>query len=412
MMNKLNPFGKEKEVRCPRCLNIVPLEKNRTQQRCNKFLPNEHGELKIECGYDFPLLYMEHYGEAKPVPVQVFGWSSHGKTVLLNAMRLMLMNMGQIWPDFDYRAITDLDIEISRKLRLEMENGLVPPATQWRDLKNNAIYIMQLNNMVRWGSRFLVMMDHAGERFDALERFESHQIPFLTHKDTTTMIFLSVPMLRGQLVGKEAAKLAIEQRNAQREGLEIPKGTNAHFGRSMDELLTIYIQAMVTADKHELQRNQPGLFKRIGGAVKEALIRDKRKMVVVLTMADIFINDLPSNLRDYLAMDDMWDQVFNYQKAGKQDLDVEFMEKYMARMQKVSDAIRDWIFNDLRDIGGAEFIKSIESNNIEARYTLVSSLGHNEVSLPHFRPEMGTKIAPKRVLDPFFWVLEYQKFGS
>jgi len=412
LINRVTGLGNEKVVRCPRCLNEVTLDKKRAFHECDKFLPNEHGELKIPCKYVFPPLYVENYGTAIPVPVQVFGWSSHGKTVYLNAMRLLLMNMGQIWPEYDYRAITERDIEFSRLLRTEMENGIMPQATQPQNLHENYIYIMQMNNMVRWGSRFLVMMDHAGERFDYLEEFESHEIPFLTHKDTTTLLFLSVPLLRGELVGRAAAELKAEQMEAMREGLDIPKRKSEHFGRSMDELLTIYIQAMVVHDKHEMQRNQPSsFFGRAREAIK-AVIQSRRKLVVVLTMADVFLNDLPANLRDYLILDDMWDRVFDFQGAkGTQGLDVDYMEKYMSRMTKVSDALRDWIFNDLRDIGGAEFIKSIENNNIEARYTMVSALGHNEVSLPHrMQQNIGTKIAPKRVLDPLFWILEYQKF--
>lgn len=414
ILNRVTGMGNDKIVRCPRCLNEVSLDKKRAFHECNQALPNEHGELVIPCNYVFPPLYVESFGSAVPVPVQVFGWTSHGKTVYLNAMRLMLMNMGQVWTEYDYRAITDRDIEMSRLLRTEMENGIMPKPTQSQSLHENYIYIMQLNHMVRWGSRFLIMMDHAGERFDYLEEFEAHEIPFLTHKDTTTMMFLSVPLLRGELVGAAAAELKEAQREALRSGENPPKRKSEHFGRSMDELLTIYIQAMITHDKHEMQRNQPtSLFGRAREAIKNAVIQSRRKLVVVLTMADVFVNELPPNLRDYLLLDDTWDRVFDFQrtKSDNQELDVAYMEKYMARMEKVSQAIRDWIFNDLRDIGGAEFIKSIEGNNIEARYTLVSSLGHNEVSLPHqVRQHMGTKIAPKRILDPLFWILEYQKY--
>jgi|GEM_PF-1004395 len=413
ILGRMTGLGSDKIVRCPRCLNNVALDKKRAFHKCDKFLPDEHGELKIPCEYIFPPLYVENFGAALPVPVQVFGWSSHGKTVFLNALRLMLMNMGQVWPEYDYRAITDRDIELSRMLRTEMENGIMPQPTQSAKLHQNYIYIMQLNNMVRWASRFLMIMDHAGERFDYLEEFEAHEIPFLTHQDTTTMMILSPALLRGELIGNAAADLKDKQREARREGSEIPKQKSEHFGRSMDELLTIYIQAMVTHDKHEMQRNQPsGLFGRARDTIK-AVIQSKRKLVVVLTMADVLINEMPANLRDYLLLDDMWDRVFDFQrtKSGGQDLGVDFMEKYMARMQKVSEALREWIMNDLRDIGGAEFIKSIEGSNIEARYTMVSALGHNEVSLPRrMRSTMGTKIAPKRVLDPFFWILEYQKY--
>jgi len=407
-------IGQKKTVRCPRCLNYVKIDKIRTHNVCDQKLPDQHGLLTIPCQYEFPPLYTENYGEIIPAPVQVFGWSSHGKTVFLNAMRLMLMNMQQVWPQYNYRAITDRDIELSRLLRTEMENGIMPQPTQPLNLHDNYIYIMELDHMVRWGSRFLVVMDHAGERFDSLEEFKAQEIPFLTHRDTTTLMFLSIPLLQGKLIGSAAIQQRELQKIAQHRGEELPRRMSEHFGHSMNELLTIYIQAMITHDKHEMQREQGGgLLKNIGKAVN-TIIRQRRKLVVILTMADAFIDELPPQLRNYIQMDDTWDRVFFYHKSmGSREMDVDYMEQYMDRMQKVSQAIRDWLLNDMHQIGGGEFVKSIESNNIEARYTIVSSLGHNEVSTQlGVGQALGTKIAPKRVLDPFFWILEYQKFRS
>ncbi len=412
MKNVLSKFGKQdKKIRCPRCLNVIDVPRDRATFKCTGKLYDQHGLESIPCDYIFPTLYLEHFGEATPVPVQVFGWTSHGKTVFLNALRLMLMRMRQVWPEYDYRAITDHDIDISRELRTKMEDGIMPDPTIPLDLKQNIIYIMQLNHMVRWDSRFLVIMDHAGERFDYLEDFEAHEIPFLTHKDTTTLMFLSVPLLRGQLIGQGAVEHQRERRQARLRGEDLPPEFSPHKGRSMDELLTIYIQAMITHDKHEMRSRQKGIRQRVKDIV--SAIRDRRKLVVVLTMADAILSDVPHRLRDYLVNDDMWDRLFHQELVNKQDFDVNYMEKYMARMEKVSDAIREWLVTDLHDVGGGEFVASIENNNIQARYTLISSLGHNEVSMPH--PEgamtgLGSKIAPKRVLDPFFWILEYQKF--
>jgi len=417
-INRLPGIGNERIVRCPRCLNEIPIERNRVHNVCTKMMPNEHGELKIRCDYEIPLLYVERYGEAKSVPVQVFGWTSHGKTVYLNALRLMLMNMLRVWPDYNYVAITDRDIKLTQDLRTLLENGIMPKPTDLLGLRDNYIYIMQLLNMVRWESRFLTIMDHAGERFDSMEDFEAHEIPFLTHRDTTTMMFVSVPLLRGELVGKAAVDFRTAQRQANRQGLELPdKPEVRDLGRSMNDLLTIYIETMIKYDKQEQQRNKQGFLGRVGNIIKDSIIQSRRKMVVVLTMGDIFASDLPPNLRNYLSADDMWDRVFaSGSDKNRDSLDMEYMEKYMDRLQKVSDSLRDWLHDDVdrigsMGIGGKEFVRAIESNNIEARYTIVSSLGHNEVSMPSkIAKGFGTKIAPKRVLDPFFWVLEYQKY--
>jgi hypothetical protein len=260
-----------------------------------------------------------------------------------------------------------------------------------------------------------MVMDHGGEHFETQADLEVHQMPYLTNKETTTLMFVSIPMLRGLLVGKEAAEYSAKEREAIKADLDLPRmPRGGHFGRSMAELLTNYVQAMTTYDKQESQRKQGGGFlKRSMETMKSAVIQQRRKLVIVFTMADVIINELPPRLRDYIIMDDTWDTLFD--GRSRTQFDVTYMEKYMDRMQKVSDYIRDWLLSDLNDIGGDQFVKSLESHNIEARYTLVSSLGHNEVSMQdNIRGEVarGMKIAPKRVLDPFFWLLEYQKFGT
>ncbi|MBZ0297954.1 MAG: hypothetical protein K8L99_35705 [Anaerolineae bacterium] len=404
--------GGTKAVRCPRCLNINQIPNNRTNYVCDKRLIDQHGTEGDVCGYMFPDLYVQHYGEAEHAPIQVFGWTSHGKTVYLHVLRRMLMELGQVWSNYKYTAISDGDVELSRWLRKEMENGVMPPATQWMQLRENYIYIMQLDNMVRWHSRFLMVMDHAGEHFETQADLEVHHMPYLTNKNTATLMVVSIPRLRGTLIGKEAAEYRQLELQSIKQDLEVPAlPRGEHFGRSMDELLTNYIQAMITYDKQEAVRNQGGGLLQRGKQIYDK-IRQRRKLVVVLTMADAMIQDLPPRLSDYLVNDDTWDILFD--RRYTEAFDSTYMEKYMARMRKVSDAIRDWLWHDMRDIGGDQFVKSLESQNIEARFTLVSSLGHNEVSLReeiHGQPSRGMKVAPKRVLDPFFWLLEYQKFS-
>jgi len=48
-------------------------------------------------------------------------------------------------------------------------------------------------------------------------------------------------------------------------------------------------------------------------------------------------------------------------------------------------------------------VKLIEDTNIEARYTVISSLGQ-DVS----RDDAAVYINPRRVIDPFLWALEFQ----
>jgi len=408
--NVQSRFKNNKIVRCPRCLNDVEIPNDRAHFQCPEKVRDQFWQPIIPCGYEFPPLYVQNYGgETKPVFVQVFGWTTHGKTVYLDALRLMLMNLGAIWNQYTYQSLTDRDIDLSKKLRTKLEVGIMPDATAPLNLHDNYIYIMQVSNLLRWGSRFFVMMDHAGERFDSLEEFQPNEIPFLTHRGTTTLMFLSPALLRGSLIGEEAAQLYREKRDAARQELPPPERKGNDFGRSMNDLLTIYIQAMIMHDKHEMAAKPKGFVWRVVDNTIKQIIQQRRKLVVVLTMSDMLINEMPEQLRNYLTTDDMWDQIFDRANTTREEINVEFMDRYMDRLERVSNAVREWLRSDLQDIGGADFVKNIENNNIEARYTIVSALGHNEVSLPAELRGSGSKITPKRVLDPFFWILDLER---
>ncbi len=223
----------------------------------------------------------------------------------------------------------------------------MPKPTDIRSRDQNEVYIMQLDNMPRWGSRSLVIMDHAGERF---ARFDvpADEMPFLV-RTLTTFMLISIPRIK-----------------------EIGQG------EAMDQLLNIYIETM-TKNKVNFRK-------------------ENRKLVIVLTMADL-IEELPPHLRQYLVTDDHWSMMRG--KERPQPMDLAEMQAYLERMQWVSDEIKDWLSSDSDGApGGANLVGLIKNYNIDARYTLISATGST--------PTGETQIHPYRVLDPFFWALEFQ----
>jgi hypothetical protein len=71
-------------------------------------------------------------------------------------------------------------------------------------------------------------------------------------------------------------------------------------------------------------------------------------------------------------------------------------------MGRVSDAISEWI--QQRDPRGKVFVRLAQSENIEMRFSLISSTG-SDVGEDGVLP---VAMEPRRVLDPYFWALELQ----
>ena len=213
-------------------------------------------------------------------------------------------------------------------------------------LGGGEIYMMLLNNMERWGGRTLVMRDCAGEIFDNLE-VPKEQAPFLLNAPTTFML--------------------ISLDDLQDSG-----------GRSMDMLMNNYVNTLMKNDVN---------FKK-----------ERRKIVVVLTKADRIL-DLPPNLRNYLMTDPFWAAVNSPDEV--KPMRAEDMEEYMEAMGRVSDATRRWIE---RQPFGLNFLNLAKSKNIELRFSLISSTG-GPVDANN---QMSVALAPRRVLDPYFWALDLQ----
>jgi hypothetical protein len=410
-----NPFSTHKRtVICPKCLNPITFDENTKDRLLQSvwkpldsaedgppleggcpyhYIFEAEGRYRIiPCGYVFPLRYVENSGTSAPLFVQVFGWSGHGKTVFLDALRLCLMDMRTFWPQFVHQSITEEDMIYERTLRQFHMHGYMPEATTKLSRQQNKVYIMQLDHMVRWGSRSLVIMDHAGELFESLE-VEFDEIPFL--RDTPTALML----------------------------ISIPQIINGGEGAAMDQLINIYIETMLRLLQQERrmkQKKAKDIQRELGidedvircsnlKDIQRSNLKDiQRKLVVVLTMADI-IPRLPIHLRNYVVTDDTWERL---RATGTHHMSDADMAEYVERMGWVSDEIREWLLRDSAGApGGSNLVGLIEAHDFDARYCLISATGHDDLRQGRHQTDLenaGIQITPRRVLDPFYWALEFQ----
>lgn len=326
-----------KSILCPYCLARIYFKDGDRLDRC----PTGVG--KNGCGSELPPRYVHKYNQLPPFFMQLIGWSQVGKTVYLQVLTALLMRMDTIWKgEFTASAQTEATLRFCRNVRSYISSGEMPPATQ---LQLQEAYIMQLEKMPRWGSRTLVSRDIAGEHFNEL-RFPIEQAPNLIHLPTTFMM-ISIADLR-----------------------------KSNF--SMDQLMSSLI--------HTLMKYDPLYGKT------------KRNVVIVLTKADLLVNNLPAKLQNYLITDPYTKALVN--ESSTTEINNKDMAIYMNNLHVVSDEIQEWVRNQ---DGGRTLIQLAKNEDIGLKFSIISSTGGAVEN-----GKLNTFIAPMRVLDPLFWALEYQ----
>lgn len=195
----------------------------------------------------------------------------------------------------------------------------------------------------------MVVRDCAGEIFDKLT-IPVEQAPYLLHVPTTLFI-ISIPDLQ----------------------------TDVSRGKKLDDLLTSYISTMV---KHKVD------FKS-----------SKRSIIIVFSKADEMIAELPQKLVRYLENDEILEATKSRGPVMRMDHDA--MANYMAQVREVNEDIKDWAVGD---VAGLRLLRRARDFNIELRFSLISSLG----SRPDENNRLATGWQPRRVLDPYFWALDFQ----
>lgn len=298
-----------------------------------------------ECSQALPPLYLNDYATTKPFFTQILGWSQVGKTVYLQALTLVLDGMSNVWPGYAPAPATDLSIGLLRDVRTKLAQGKMPDSTKAGE---DATYIMQLYEMARWGNRSLVTRDFAGELFDPMV-ISTTNVPYLPFAPTTLM-----------MVGPDG--------DISNQG-----------GRTMEQLLNNYINTLLHYGVD--------------------FLASPRTVVFVLTKADIIPN-LPPLLRTYLMSDPIASAITTAMPGII--LDDAGMTSYISTMASISDQIQQWVYDC--SAHGKTFIRMAAQRKIELRFTLISSTG------AAVRPgsDLMEQLAPRRVLDPYFWALEFQ----
>lgn len=309
--------------------------------------PNTSHCMSDGCRRELPLLYTQRYEQVPPFFVQVMGWSQVGKTVFLQALTLMLQRVTKIWPECVATPDSEPTYKFLQAVRGYVEGGPLPPPTP---LGLQEAYIMLLPNMPRWGGRTVVVRDCAGEIFDKLT-IPVEQAPYLLHVPTTFFV-VSIPDLRRD-----------EKRS-----------------KRLDDLLTSYINTMIRYKRADFGES-------------------KRSVVLIFSKADEMLQELPAKLVGYLEEDEILEAVAS--RGPVAGMGNAAMADYMARMGEINEDIKDWIVDD---VAGLRLLRRAEEYNIELRFSLISSLGS--------KPDESNRLAgdwqPRRVLDPYFWALDFQ----
>jgi GTPase SAR1 family protein len=326
-----------REITCPRCFR--PMRQPRV---VDKYLACR------ECHFSIPMTYIRDLRKMPPVFVQLFGLSAAGKTTFLDMLRLHLYDMDQVWgaSGFFVQPVTQLDMDHRVILETQRNQGVLAPSTHKRDRNQNEVYIMALTHMARWGSRFLVLMDHAGESFGTLV-IPVEEIPFLQHTPVT-IVLLSLPDLLRE-------------------------------GKRVNDVLNSYITSL---ENYKV---------RFG--------KDLRQLIIVFSKADL-LPDLPIEVQEYLSRDTIYAALRDPQQKlylGEQEMD-----DYLQRMNFISTAIEQWV--RARVPSGPALLHMLHDKCIAYKFTAMSATGQ-----PIVAGDQNLTPRPRRVLDPFFWVMEFYK---
>lgn len=381
-------FGKT--IICPYCLTKIKSRQAITE--CSN----------ITCYKPLPIQYVQKYNDAPPLFIQIVGPTGVGKTTYLQALTAMLMKANNMLGDgYAYAPLTQESLNYVQNVRRFMKTREVPEPTSTSLENRLEPYIMHLFNLEGWGNRTLVISDIGGEVFQTFD-FPLEHAPYIMCDTTILMISL--------------------------EDLEDP---DKHL--EMDDFMSSYIQAIARHDDK----------------------RRTRKVVVVLSKADKILDnklqDMP-NLKNYLEGDPIalavekdrsednplrnntLEEPPPRQDQDKQDNDQSennssnqaaqaastapvstpakknsdnclkikstSSSKKRSDLLNVSECIKTWIQEKYRS--AKNLCELAKENDIELRFTIISSGeldSQNEIKL-------------RRVLDPFFWLLELERASA
>jgi hypothetical protein len=155
--------------------------------------------------------------------------------------------------------------------------------------------------------------------------------------------------------------------------------------RTMDMLLTSFLHTL-QSDASQAQRRS-------------------RAVVVVLSKADLLLNQLPPELRQYLVSDPLWPLLLGRtggsysRQTGEALAQLGDLELYLKRMSDLEVQLSHWLAEEppLKTLQ-----LEADRHGVDLRFSLVSATGEE---VQGAKP-MSESWRPHRVLDPLLWALK------
>lgn len=297
------------------------------------------------CGASLPPLYLREARSRLPLlPIQFFGLSRHGKTTYLIALMTALQRVNGAWSGFTAMPATESSQRLVRESRNHFDTSTLPPLSP-PGVKDP--YLVLLNRVPKWIKVALTIRDCSGEAFHGID-IDLRDAPFLL-KGPLTLMFISLGDLKNS------------------------------GGYTLDSMMTNYLNALAA-----------------NGARVEL---EHRKIVVVLTKTDLFLDTLPDYLADYIKEDPIW-AACREEGRSPRSYSLAEMASYLEEMASISQGIEEWI---CRSAAGRMFVDLARDSEVEIQFSLVSSTG----AAPRAQDNiLATSWEPARVLDPLLWALE------
>lgn len=296
------------------------------------------------CHEPLPPLYLKEANGMLPLHIQLFGLPGHGKTTYLAALAMALQRVNGAWSGFTMMPATEPSQRLVRMARSCFATGRLPPPSVPGD---RDVHVLLLNRVPIWIKAAMTVRDCSGQAFREID--VDLQEASLLLKAPTTFLFISLEDFRDS------------------------------GGYALDSLMTSYLSTLA--------------------AHGARLDKEHRKIVVVLTKADLFWDQLPEELADYVREDPIWAAC---REEGRPSKPYSLAEttSYLENMARISQVIENWL---CQSAAGRMFVNLAGDNNIAVRLSIVSSTG----AAPRAQDNvLATSWDPARVLDPLLWALE------
>lgn len=322
-------------MNCPYCL---------TQVAVFQVQPTTGAYICPNCKTIIPRGYVEDTGTPRGT-IGVVGFSGHGKTVYLTSLFSVLSRLSQVWHGFYYRSLDDFTHRVLYEQVPAFERGNLPESTP-ANFPNPAL--IHYAHLPVINHAYLAYYDTAGEVFTDTAQI-SRAGYFVAHADVVLFI------------------VSLADCSADR------------LDDDLSRLLDTYIRAVNDHLKLDL--------------------RQRQRIVVTLTKADLLLPRMPVRLQEWLL------------QGGASWYVMNLTEK-LFDLSVMSLEIEDWLRQDL---GVIRFLNMLNDNFRGVRYTLVSATGLAENTAPPVHvadhdsplvPIQKAALEPLRVLDPFWFVLD------